>query len=316
MTGAAVDVRDLTICDTTGRAVVAGVSFQVAAGGTLGIVGESGSGKTTLALAVLGIVRPGLHRTAGQVLVDGRSVSTADARTLQHLRRRVISYLGQDPATSLEPTMRIHSIVSEVIAARRSGGRSRGRSTDQAVPDRLRAVGLPGDDEFCRRYPHQLSGGQQQRVALARSLASDPSILILDEPTTGLDVVIQELILTELATQRHRLGFTTLVISHDLAVVARLADSVIVMQTASAVDAGSVVDLFSRPTNAYTATLVEACPDPSSLPARRPAVSPGVGTEPRLEVVDLVAGYQSRRTLRAYDPPIPIPSVSSWRSRE
>lgn len=294
MTGAAIGVEGLTIRDATGRPVVDKVSFDVPAGSSLGIVGESGSGKTTLALAVLGIVRPGLRLTDGRVSLDGESVTTADRRTLQHLRRRVISYLGQDPATGLEPTMRVRSIVAETLAERRFFD----RAVVGNVANRLSAVGLPDSQEFLRRFPHQLSGGQQQRIALARSLASDPAVLILDEPTTGLDVIIQELILTELAGQRRRLGFTTLVISHDLAVVARMADSAIVMREGCAVDRGDVVDLFARPYHAYTATLVAACPDPCAIRSHFVPSQARSDARPRLEAIDLVATHQPRPSMR------------------
>ncbi|MGH3765584.1 MAG: ABC transporter ATP-binding protein [Pseudonocardiaceae bacterium] len=316
MSGAVVDVADLTIRDTTGRPVVDDVSFHIPAGATLGIVGESGSGKTTIALTLLGVIRPGLHITAGQAVVDGLSVLGADHGALRRLRRHVVSYLGQDPAASLNPTMRVGPLVAELLADNRSDKRTPRTPTWRhigvhdppvgpirlpvgAVAERLAAVGLPSDAEFARRYPHQLSGGQQQRVALARALASDPSVLILDEPTTGLDVVIQELVLTELAAQRRRLGCTTVVISHDLAVVARLADRAMVMRSGVTVDEGEVVGLFSRPRQAYTAALVAACPDPRHAVTRPHHPSRPSGAEPPLEVVDLYASHgRTRRTPR------------------
>jgi peptide/nickel transport system ATP-binding protein len=291
VSGATVDVAGLTIRDMTGRPVIDDVSFHIPAGTNLGIVGESGSGKTTLALALLGVIRTGLHTTAGQATVDGLSVLRADQRALRRLRRHVVSYLGQDPAASLNPTMRVGPLVAELLDSKGSGK----RAVRAAVAERLAAVGLPNDAEFARRYPHQLSGGQQQRVALARSLASDPSVLILDEPTTGLDVVIQELVLTELDAQRRRLGFTTVVISHDLSVVARMADQAAVMRAGVTVDAGDVVDLFSRPQHPYTAALVAACPDPRRTLTRPPPASRSSAPEPCLEVVDLHASHGGPR---------------------
>ena len=302
MSGAPVEVVGLTIRDAVGRTVVDGVSVEVPAGATLGVVGESGSGKTTLALSLLGVVRPGLRATAGAVMVDGLPVLTADRRALRRLRRRTVSYLGQDPAASLNPTMRVGRLVSELLI-------DRGPAAQAEVADRLSAVGLPADADFARRYPHQLSGGQQQRVALARSLANDPSVLVLDEPTTGLDVVIQELVLTELAAQRDRLGLTTIVISHDLAVVARLADEVIVIRAGAKVDQGEVLGLFSRPAHDYTAALVSAVPDPSRPADRPPRAGAGAGG-PCLEVVELSASYQRARRGGAGRRPGGVPVVA------
>jgi ABC-type glutathione transport system ATPase component len=231
------------------------------------------------------VIRRGLHATAGQASVNGLPVLGADRRALLRLRQHVVSYLGQDPATSLNPSMRVGRIVTGLLDG----------PTPGKLAQRLAAVGLPSDVAFARRYPHQLSGGQQQRLALARALATDPALLILDEPTTGLDVIIQELVLTELAAQRQRLGFTTVVISHDLAVIARLAEHTIVMRAGLTVDRGEVIDLFSRPQHEYTATLVAASPDPRRALMGPSRLFSAAAPESRLDVVDLYASHGGPR---------------------
>jgi peptide/nickel transport system ATP-binding protein len=278
-----IDVGDLTVRDRAGHAVVKDLSLVVPNGEALGIVGESGSGKTTAALAILGAIRPGLRLATGTVLVDGEPIFDLSERRRRALRRETLSYLGQDPAASLNPTMRIGAQLADPCTQRPS---------PEQILDRLKAVGLPADPALVRRFPHELSGGQQQRVALARALANDPRIVILDEPTTGLDVVTQDLVLSELARQRAQRGFALVVISHDLAVVARLADRLLVMRSGSVVDEGDCDELLARPSHPYTATLVAACPDLARARPRRDARA--ASGPPPIEVSGLGAGHPSR----------------------
>ncbi|MXX53214.1 MAG: ATP-binding cassette domain-containing protein, partial [Dehalococcoidia bacterium] len=171
-------VQGLRVEDRSGRAVLHDASLSMSHGDRLGVVGESGSGKTTLALGLLGHFRPGLIQTAGSIRVADREVLSASPREMREYRSTVVSYLGQDPVAALTPNMRVADQVRELL---------RGDSSIGVVSARLESVGLPGDRDFLRRYPHELSGGQVQRVAIARALAPYPTLLILDEPTSALD---------------------------------------------------------------------------------------------------------------------------------
>lgn len=270
--------------DGAGRAVLDGVDLAWSTGSVLGLVGESGSGKTTLSLALLGHVRPGLRRAGGRVEVAGVDVFSASTRARQELRRRRIAYVGQDPGGSLTPTMRVESLVAE-----------RG-SVD--VARALAAVQLPSDRDFRRRFPHQLSGGQQQRLALARALAGRPDVLVLDEPTTSLDAVTQDLVLSQVEKLQRERPLCLLVVSHDLAVVARMADQVAVLQAGRIVDRGPTAPLLGMPSHAYTARLVAACPDHRRRPpveARPPWMGAHAGDGAAvLAVENLTAGYHYR----------------------
>lgn len=246
-----ISVKSLTITDTSGRHVVDDVSLEVVPGLDVGIVGQSGSGKSTTALAMLGRIRPGLCREAGEILVDGEDILRASQTRVRALRRTHFAYLGQDPSASLTPTMRVGRLVTELAVSPR---------TDENVLARLSSFGLPDDPDILRRFPHELSGGQRQRVALARALTNDPSILILDEPTTGLDSTTQRMVLDEVAAVVERSNLTMVVISHDLSVVARFAETLIVMRGGAVVDTGSVGDLLTRPANDYTRHLVAIAP--------------------------------------------------------
>ncbi len=226
----------------------------------MGVVGESGSGKTTLLRSFLGTVADGLEATGTVELVDG-DVATpllgASPRRLRAVRSQRMAYLAQDPARGLTPTMRIGAAIAERLAP------DLDRATRRtAVRDLLASVGLPNDDEFVRRYPFALSGGQAQRVALARALAATPDVLLLDEPTTGLDVVTQAELLDELRRQHQHTQRTTVMVSHDLAVVARLADTIVVLRQGEIVEAGDCRDTLRHPQHPYTRQLVDACPDP------------------------------------------------------
>lgn len=247
-------VDRLKILDPSGHAVLDDVCLKVDAGGAMGVVGESGSGKTTLGLALLGHVRPGLRQAGGRVRVAGADPFVGGAPQ-RDLRRSRIAHLGQDPGRTLTPTMRVGRLVAERLAHRDLA----------AVSGSLEAVGLPADQEFQRRYPHQLSGGQQQRLALARALASLPDVLVLDEPTTGQDVVTQEVVLAELARQRAERGLTLVVVSHDLAIVARLVDQIAVIRQGVVVEQGGTVRVLAQPQHHHTHDLVATCPDRARL---------------------------------------------------
>ncbi|MEO1059931.1 MAG: ABC transporter ATP-binding protein [Actinomycetota bacterium] len=258
---AGLGVRGLTVtAPRIGRRILDGLDLELEPGAVTGVVGESGSGKTTLLRSLLGAIAPGLVATGEVELVDpDRSLELlgASRAQLRDVRARRIAYLAQDPARSLTPTMRIGAAVAERLPPT-----IRRADRDAAVRDLLESVGLPADDDLLRRRPFAVSGGQAQRVALARALASSPDVLLLDEPTTGLDVVTQADVLDELRRQHERSPRTTVIVSHDLAVVARLAEHVVVLRHGEIVERGPCHDTLRHPRHAYTRQLVEACPDP------------------------------------------------------
>ena len=275
--GPVIRVEDLCLELTSGEPVVQDVSFAVNAGEILGLVGESGSGKTTTALALLGYTRPGVALRNGTVEVGGEAIMGAGARAVRNLRGRVVSYVPQDPGGALNPSLRVGDAIMDVLRAHRSEAASH-----DSVHTALERVELGSDPRFGRRYPHQLSGGQQQRVTIAMACVCGPPVAVLDEPTTGLDVLTQDRILTELTRLRSEEGMAMVYVSHDLAVVARMADRIVVMYAGRVVEHGPVDEVISRPRHPYTRALVGAIPDvrrPRALQGI-PGVAVGVGEWP------------------------------------
>ncbi|MGN6379627.1 MAG: ABC transporter ATP-binding protein [Gaiellales bacterium] len=275
---AVVQVENLSLALSSGEPVVEGVSLAVAAGEILGLVGESGSGKTTTALALLGYARPGVQVRGGSIEVGGQPIVGRDAKALRGLRGRVVSYVPQDPGGALNPALRIGDSIMDVLRAHRVAAAS-----DDSVRAALARVELGVDTGFSRRYPHQLSGGQQQRVTIAMACVCQPPVAVLDEPTTGLDVLTQDRILAELLRLRDEQGMAMVYVSHDLAVVARMADRIAVMYAGRVVEHGPADEVIERPRHPYTRALVEAIPDfrrPRSLRGI-PGVSVGVGEWPQ-----------------------------------
>jgi peptide/nickel transport system ATP-binding protein len=269
MSAEALRARNVRIELSSGDAVIDGVDLQVAPGEVLGLVGESGSGKTTTALSIFGYTAPGLRMTAGEFALAGREL--LDRAAFAAARGRLVSYVPQSPGTALNPSLRVATAITDMIAGE--------QHDPQAAYPLLERVGLPADREFARRYPHQLSGGQQQRVCIAASLASEPALVVLDEPTTGLDVVTQDRILTELLRLREEQQVAMLYITHDLAVVAQIASRIAVMYAGHIVEQGPTAEILHRPRHPYTRGLVEATPDhrrPRLLGAM-PGIQPGVG---------------------------------------
>jgi len=231
---------------------VSGVSFSVAAGETFGLVGESGCGKSSLGRMIVALDRP----TAGEVVLEGESVTTMSTRALSS-RRAQLQMMFQDSHAALDPRMRVGTILREPLAIQGVG--SRAERTDRAR-SLLADVGLPAG--VLERYPHELSGGQRQRIGLARALALDPTVLVADEPVSALDVSIRSQVLNLMRrTQRER-GLTSVVISHDLAVVRYLADRVGVMYLGKLVEIGDTAEVYGSPAHPYTAGLLAAVPDP------------------------------------------------------
>ena len=256
----AVTVRDLKIdLVANGNDIVDAIALDVRAGEVLGLVGESGSGKTTVGMALLGYCRPGGKVTGGEILIDGRPLAAMAAGELRRLRGGTVSYIPQDPGTALNPALRIGRQLAEMLEAHSAG--SSGDEQRARVRETLEEVALPGTDEFLRRYPHQLSGGQQQRVAIAMAFACRPHVIVCDEPTTGLDVTTQARVLETVRDLCRTHQVAAVYVSHDLAVVAELADHVAVMYAGRIIERGPRDAIFSQPRHPYTRKLLRAVPD-------------------------------------------------------
>ena len=266
------EVRGLRIALASGMPIVDGVDLTLGRGEILGIVGESGSGKTTTALALLGYAQRGTRIVGGTVSVAGRPLLGLSDAGRRDLRGKLISYVPQDAAQALNPSLRIADSVADVLRRHRE-------PAPGAVPELLASVDLPATDDFGRRLPHQLSGGQQQRVTIAMSLACEPPVVVMDEPTTGLDVLTQQSVLNEIERLRAERGVALVYVSHDLAVVSRIADRVAVMYAGRVVEQGPTATLLGRPRHPYTRGLLQSIPD-----HRRPArLVPMAGSAPGVE---------------------------------
>ncbi len=243
------------------------VSLSVGRGERFGVVGESGSGKSTLLRLICGLDRP----TSGEVLVEGRSIGDQPARRLVWLRQR-LQLVFQDPMSSLDPRMRVHDIIAEPLVSQGIGGDHAAR-----VGELLGRVGL--DPEAARRYPHQFSGGQRQRISVARALAPDPDILVMDEPVSALDVSVRAQVLNLVDEIVDGLDLTLVFVSHDLSVVRHVCDRVAVMSSGEVVETGETERLFAEPGHDYTRSLVAAIPDLRAALAGRSAedLARGVG---------------------------------------
>jgi peptide/nickel transport system ATP-binding protein len=256
-TGAPVlEVSDLRVELNSGRPVVEDVSIRLAPGEALGLVGESGSGKTTTALAMLGYSRPGMRIAGGTVSISGERIDLDRERAARAVRGKLVSHVPQDPATSLNPSLRVGAFIDDVLGAHHPG-----RVSGNSALEALSRVHLPATREFGRRFPHQLSGGQQQRVLIASALVCEPPLVVFDEPTTGLDVVTQAKVLDEIRRLHREQGLAMVYVSHDLAVVSQIADRVAVMYAGRVVEEGPAAAVLSRPRHPYTRGLLGSIPD-------------------------------------------------------
>ena len=253
-------VTDLRLnVSATGDDIVDEVRISIEPGKVLALVGESGSGKTTVGLAILGHSRRGVTIAHGRVECADTEVLGLSEDAKRKIRGELVSYVPQDPASSLNPALRIGVQLMEALEVHDFGGSAESRKI--RLKQMMAEVLLPTDEEYLLRYPHQLSGGQQQRVGLAMAFACRPSVIVLDEPTTGLDVSTQEHVLKTIRQLTRDHGVAALYITHDLAVVADLADDVAVMYAGRIVECGSVKDIFMNPAHPYTKHLVVAAPD-------------------------------------------------------
>ena len=232
--------------------VVDQVSFTVQPGHVLGLVGESGSGKTTVALALLGLVKRGLAIGGGKVLIDGRDILALSEHELQKVRGRTVAYVPQDPGSALNPVLKVGTQLREVFSIH-------GDDADR-LTQVMAEAGLEDPGPILASYPHQLSGGQQQRVALAMAFACRPRLIVLDEPTTGLDVTTQRRVLDTVRGLCRTYQVAAVYISHDLAVVAEIADHVAVMYAGRLIEIGAASELFAHSAHPYTRGLMRAIP--------------------------------------------------------
>jgi oligopeptide/dipeptide ABC transporter ATP-binding protein len=275
MTGAKLlEVRALTVSAHRGHRralVVKDVDLDLAAGQVLGLVGESGSGKTTVLRAVLGLLPPGLRLDSGSVQVEGTELVGLKERQLRKVRGQHVGAVWQDPLAALDPVMRVGDQVAEAVRAHR---RTSPAAALQQAKALMKLVDLPDIERTSRAYPHELSGGQRQRVVIATAIAGEPRLLLADEPTTALDVTVQDQVLSLLEDLRARLGLALLLVTHDLAIVHQVCELVAVMYAGRIVEKGPVRDVFASPRHPYTEALLGASPS-IELPGVLPGGIPG-----------------------------------------
>ncbi len=291
-------VSGLTIIARGGRVLVDGLDLAVPAGTVTALVGESGSGKTLTGLAILGLLPDGVT-AAGSIELGGEQVIGRSERELRSLRGTRAALVFQEPQSALNPSQRIWRQILQVLRAHRRVGRAEGR---RRAVELLTDVGIPDPEVRADWYPHQLSGGQKQRVVIALALAAEPALLIADEPTTALDVTVQAQILALLRDLRDRKGLAVLLISHNLGVVADLADTVTVVRRGEVVEQAAVGDLFAHPRAEYTRELLAAVPRLLTVSGPAQTASPAepvvrvegarveFGGTPALDGVDLTVG--------------------------
>ena len=271
------EVKDLTTRFHTMDGVVHavnGISYTLEEGQTLGVVGESGCGKSVSVLSVMGLIpEPPGKIAAGQVLYRGQDLVKLDDRQMESIRGKEIAMVFQDPMTSLNPVLTIGRQISEPLIVHMGMDQE---EAHQKVVELLATVGIPQAANRYGDYPHQFSGGMRQRVMIAMALACDPSVLIADEPTTALDVTIQAQIVDLVKMLRDRLGMAVIWITHDLGVIAGLAERVIVMYAGFIVERGNVDDIYGDPRHPYTLALLKSLPRVDRSSDERLATIPGL----------------------------------------
>lgn len=252
------EIANLTIgFESTGKVLVDGVSIAVDEGSATALVGESGSGKTLSMLAVMGLLPPGISVLGGDVRLEGQSLLNLDAKARRRLNGSEIALVPQDAMAALNPTLNLQQQFELVLRAHRKLSTAQAK---QRTVELLEQVGIPDAAARLRSYPHEFSGGQRQRVMIALALSCGPKVLIADEPTTALDVTIQQQILDLIATLRRELDMTVMWITHDLGVVAGLADRVAVLRNGRLVESGTADEIFFHPEHDYTQQLLAATP--------------------------------------------------------
>ncbi len=292
-------VRNLTtsfLVDDAWKSVVRNVSFDVAPGETVAIVGESGSGKSVTSLSIMRLLSPAFSRIEGEVLLNGRNLLALSEKEMRGVRGNEVSMIFQEPMTSLNPIFTIGRQISEVLIRHKGFSKQQARAETVRLLEKVRIPNAAGRFD---EYPHQFSGGMRQRVMIAMALASRPKLLIADEPTTALDVTIQGQILDLIKLLQEEEGMSVLFITHDMGVVAEIADRTIVMFRGDEVETGPTGDIFQRGKHPYTRALLSAVPKLGSMrdrqwPTRFPVLDmkTGLSTEP-VEVAETVASGQT-----------------------
>ena len=254
------EVRNLHTSFTTDKGevrAVNGVNFKLFPGTTLGIVGESGSGKSVTAYSIMRILEQNGHITEGQVLYRGEDITKYSEKQMADFRGKKCSMIFQDPMTSLNPVYTVGNQIREAILTHKQVSRE---AAYQKSLEMLKLVGINDAERRIRQYPHELSGGMRQRVMIAMALVSDPDILIADEPTTALDVTIQAQILELMQDLQKKLKMAIIIVTHDLGVIAQMADEIVVMYGGRICERGTADDIFYRPCHEYTKGLLRSIP--------------------------------------------------------
>jgi peptide/nickel transport system ATP-binding protein/oligopeptide transport system ATP-binding protein len=256
------DVTELRTSFYSNRGVVRavdGIGFSIAPGETMGIVGESGCGKSVTALSIMRLVpQPPAKIESGKILLHGKDLLTLSEKEMQDIRGNTISMIFQDPMTSLNPVFTVGEQIAEVVLLHRKLSRKEALDISEEM---LKQVGIPDPHRRMREYPHQLSGGMRQRVMIAMSLSCQPQLIIADEPTTALDVTIQAQILALLKSLQERHRMSIIMITHNLGVIAEMADNVLVMYAGQVMEQNTVNELFQKPLHPYTKGLLASIPN-------------------------------------------------------
>jgi oligopeptide transport system ATP-binding protein len=276
------EVRNLKTSFFTARGIVKAVddvSFSLTKGETLGLVGESGCGKSVTAMSIARLISPPGRVVGGQILLNGQDLLRLTEPEMRRIRGSQISMVFQEPMTALNPVLEVGFQIAEAVAAHERV--SRREAWDRAV-ESMRAVSIPDPEKRARDYPHHLSGGMRQRVMIAMALVCRPTLLIADEPTTALDVTIQAQILELLDSLRHQYDLSMILISHDLGVIAEVAENVAVMYAGKIVEIGPVMDVFHNAKHPYTQGLLHSIPKLGSSMARKTRLDVIEGMVPNL----------------------------------
>jgi oligopeptide/dipeptide ABC transporter ATP-binding protein len=285
------EVRDLKVQFPTPDGVVKavdGISFDLNRGETLGVVGESGSGKSVTFLTIMGLINMKTAEVSGEVIYQGQNLLTVDQSELRKIRGDQISMVFQDPMTSLHPLYRVGDQIAEAITVHRDV--SKDDAKKQAV-EMLDRVGIPKPEERARGYPHEYSGGMRQRAMIAMALSLDPVLLIADEPTTALDVTVQAQILGLIDRMKDEFNVGVVLITHDLGVVADVAQSVMVMYAGRVAEKGTRDEIFEQPLHPYAWGLLESIP---TVAQKRSALVPIEGAPPSLINVPTGCAFHPR----------------------
>ena len=268
--------------------IVKGVSFSVARGEVVALIGESGSGKTTIALSALGYSKPGLEFTGGEVRLEGRDIISMPPEEKRELRGQRVAYLAQSAAATFNPALTIGEQVTESPVLH---GQLTREAADRRAEELYRALDLPDPDRLGRRYPHQVSGGQLQRLMAAMALCGNPDLLILDEPTTALDVTTQIEVLKAFKSVIQQEGAAAIYVTHDLSVVAQIADHIVVLYAGDIQERGTADQIINHPSHDYTRRLMAAVRPPPAAGQGDETLDEHERDAPALEVKDVTAGY-------------------------